>query len=204
MKRTSNASELLPVEQKKDARKAYEKLAKTRFKRYIHALSKENQLKKNEYSKNPQVIERRKTLNQRRAAVGRILVTLLKNGNFYDKDGHQYCLKNGIVCLPNDKQYFVISKTNELTKKTYTEDIELHQIIPVDNTITKEDIEFTELLQKFVEGDAEVVGLIKNKRAFTDIENPIMKDIDYLKKRVDNRLKDKSDSISESSDEDGQ
>lgn len=204
-KRESTSSEIALAEpNKKMARVHYEKLPTTKFKRYIHALAPQNQKKKIEYSNDPKVIQRRRTLNQRRACVHRILVQLLKNGQFYDKQGKQYQLINGIVCTPDDKQYFIISKTNDLNKKTYTEELQLHDIIPVDNNFTKEDLEFNDLLQRFVAGDPEVVGLIKNKRAFTSVENPIMQDIDYLKKRVQNRLDDVSDSDSSDEREDGQ
>lgn len=181
---------------KKIARIRYEKKPETRFKRYIQSLNPVNQKKKDEYAKNPQVVERRKTLNQRRAANNRILLKLLKDGMLYDKNGHVYDLKGGIVCVPMDKQYFVISKSSELTMKPYVDDIELNLVVPVDTIMTDQDAEFQNLCQRFVEGDSDVIGLIRNKRAFTEVENPIMQNLDYLKRKVKNRLDDISDTDS--------
>jgi hypothetical protein len=196
MKRDSSSVIEDSGHKKKIARIRYEKKPETRFKRYVQSLNPVNQEKKVAYAKNPQVVDRRKILNQRRAANNRILLTLLKNEMLYDMSGRAYDLKGGIVCLPSEKQYFVISKSNELIKKPYTDDIELHQVIPVDTMITEQDTEFLELCQKFVDGDPDVIGLIRNKRAFTEVENPIMKNLDLLKKMVKHRLDDVSDTES--------
>lgn len=185
MKRQATA----PVNEKQNKKKRSREIkTATKFIRYVNSLNPESVKKKKDYAAIPDVITRRKELNQKRNVENRILRTLIKNGMIYDKEGNCIDRIGGIVCVPDKKCYYQINKKGEIKELTYEHDLDLEEILPVDKTPDANDIEFNELCRKLSEGDPEIIDMISNKRKIVTVKNPIVSNLEIIKEEVRNRL----------------
>jgi len=173
---------------RKEVKKRYERLPETKFRRYIASMDPDTKAKKRKYAADEKVIERRKFLNRKRNYRCRILFRLLRGGKLFDESGNQFDCLGGVVCLPDKNDYFIIDNKNNIQTKQFQDEIELSQVLPFQETEAPEDVEYKALCRKFVEGDEEVLKIITTKKVTTTIENPILPNLDYLKKKVQNRL----------------
>jgi hypothetical protein len=161
-------------------------------------LDPDNQEKKEKYSKQDKVVTRRRVLNQKRSALARTLMSMLKEGLLTYGDA-QLSLVNGVVCDTKSSHYYIVDNNNDITTKSYTNEIDLHDIIPAIHVKSEEDEKFEKLCADFVKGEPAVLELIKKKRTFTEVPNPIAEKIPLLQKKVKNRIDGVDSSLSETS-----
>lgn len=170
------------------SKKRYEQRPEIRFKRFVLSLDPETQKKKKEYANDEKVKKRRGDINRKRSASCRALFSMLKNGELYNKDGAQLSCVHGVVCEEDNGVYYIVTKNNSIKKKHFKDPFDLAEVIPIDNEVSPEDLKFEELCKKFVEGDPEVIKLIKSKKVLTEVENPIMENFNLIKKEIQYRL----------------
>lgn len=172
---------------KKSSRSNYENRPIIKFKRYISGLDAASRQKKIDYSHDPEVIKRRKFCNQQRLARNKILEKLAKNGELMIKNGKELSVLGGCIVLPDEKKHFIVKKNGEMYTKEYSSEIDLMQIIPVDNELDDNDKAFLDLCERFINGDTEIVDLVRSKRTFVKTENPAV-DVGALQKKVKKRI----------------
>ena len=81
----------------KKGRSNYERKPIIKFKRYINGLEPESKQKKEKYSKDPDVIKRRRFCNAQRLTRAKILEILARNGQLFDKNGNVITVYGGCI-----------------------------------------------------------------------------------------------------------
>lgn len=157
---------------KYNARAQYEKQVHVRFKRWARQFAQETIQKRNKYSSSSQVQQRRSWLNKRRRILIKATISLLKNGEFLTVDGKKYNIRNGVLIKEEPQVYGQIDKKGKITWCPFTDDLSLLDIMPEATSVVEEDLEFQHMLKKFVEGDPEVVNLIKKRKTVMEYEDP--------------------------------
>lgn len=160
------------IGKKRNAREAYEKKVSSKFKRWARQFDEKTIDKRKQYSDNPKVQERRGWLNKRRRVLIKTSMSLLKNEEFFDAQGNKYALLNGVIVKPHAKIYAKTDKKGNISWSSYTNEVELLDLMPEVTDPTPEEVEFKQFLNKFLSGDPEVVDLVKKKKTTMEYEDP--------------------------------
>lgn len=144
--------------------------AERRFKRYVHSRNPLNKKNREEYSNRPEVKIRRAELNAKRRELCTLLLWMLKNECLYNVDGDVLSLLANRPVNSKKGIYYCLTSDKKLAMDKYSSDVELLSK-PREKPTQQEDKEFKDLLKKFVEGDPEVMKMLRTKNVVTKQED---------------------------------
>ena len=136
---------------KEPTRVLYEKKPEVRLKRYIKNHDPVYVKKRREYSKQPDVKERRQNLNKRRRQLCSTLIHLCKQNVLTDINGNVYSIDRGRL-VQNGNQVLKINKSGLLVLKPFSTSLELENDLFDEPVVTEEDKEFLNMLDDYHSG----------------------------------------------------
>lgn len=142
----------------------------TKFKRFIYSRTPDSIKKRKLYAEKPSVKERRKELNALRRHLCSILITMLKNGKFYNSEGLIYDIIGNKPVLPSKKIFFEIDSSKNIIEFPYTTEEEVLNS-PPKKLESETDIKFKELLKAFKEDNPDAIQLLKKKKITIEKES---------------------------------
>jgi len=145
----------------KKSKSNYERRPEVRLKRYIKNKDPDYISKRTEYSLQPGVKQRRKTLNQRRRQLCTILINMVKNGLMYDDEGNIYLTEAGRLIKKGNK-IVKCDKLGNVHCIEFDTRIDLEKEELDEPIMTEEDEKFKELLEKYKKGEIQVTKKQKN------------------------------------------
>jgi len=144
------------------SRSTYERKPEVRLKRYIKNHDPSYIKKRKEYSMQPDVKQRRHTLNKRRRQLCSILIAMAKQGVLKDKEGNTYKVEAGRL-IQNETTVVKIDKLGNLHLLSFETRFDLERDELDEPVLTEADKKFVDMLEKYHNGDLVVERVSKDK-----------------------------------------
>jgi hypothetical protein len=182
-------------DKKRKNRTNYEENPNVMLKRFAATVQEKEKHKKKpltpeEQLKADKTKARRRVTNQRRRALGKVAIQLLKEGLLYTKEGKQYQNCWNIMTIPDDKTYIGIINNSESINIPYKDENDLADIYVDIKKNRRGEKEFFFLLQKVADGDEMVIDNLKKKKVVHEITTEV--DVVALKEAAKKKLSELS------------